>query len=112
VKGRHYNVGPLAVAGAPWWATGEPYGVLLYVVDGIIDVPPDELSEERKAWLKSRGYVHIHEFVNGDGELKDYVVYLKHTAARSFDFNGGPPVPPNVPHPVTPGIDYDFMPNW
>jgi hypothetical protein len=37
VVGRHYNVGPSAApAGTPWWATGEPYGVLLYKVDGII----------------------------------------------------------------------------
>ena len=112
VKGRHYNVGPLALAGVPWWATVEPYGVLLYVVDGIIDVPPDELSEEREARLKARGYVHIHEFVDEHGdELEDYVIYLKHTAVTEFYFNGGPAAP-DTNHMVNPGIDYEFMPNW
>jgi len=113
VKGRHYNVGPwMAPAGTPRWATQEPYGVLLFVVDGIIDVPPDDLSYDREQWLKDHGYVHFHELVDSDSvESEDYVVYLKHTAVRSFYFDGGP-MAPGSNHDVTPGIDYNFMPNW
>ncbi len=111
VKGRHYNVGPWFLpVGTPWWATGEEYGVLLFVVDGIIDVPPGELPEGREGWLKAHGYVHIHELVFANGiEYEDLVVYLKHTAVRSFFFDGGPMMPN---YDVTPGVDYNFMPNW
>jgi hypothetical protein len=113
VLGKHYNVGPTpTVAGeTPWWATGEDFGVLLYHVDGIIDVPPDELSMARENQLKKKGYVHFHEFVNSGGELEDYVIYLKHTAVRKFYFNGGP-MAPGSNHMVTPGVDYMFIPNW
>jgi hypothetical protein len=112
VIGRHYNVGPLAVASAPWWASSEDYGVLLYKVDGIIDVPPSELSSAREDWLKAHGYVHVHEFVDSGGvELEDFVVYLKHTAVRSFYFDGGPGAGV-TDHPVTPGIDPLFPNNW
>lgn len=109
VKGRHYNIGP---SGTPsWWATGEPNGILLFVVDGIIDAPPGELPEGREDWLKDRGYVHFHELVFSDGttEYEDLVVYLKHTAVREFYFDGGPMAPM---YWVYPGIDYNFMPNW
>jgi hypothetical protein len=111
VIGLHYNVGPWAVPhGTPWWATGEPYGVLLFKVDGIIDVPPDDLSSKMENWYRKHGYVHIHEFVDEYGvELEDYVVYLKHTAVRTFFFDGGPMTPM---YWVYPGVDYDFMPNW
>lgn len=112
VLGKHYNVGPwMAPSGTPWWATGEDYGVLLYHVDGIIDVPPNELSDARESMLKNKGYVHVHEFVNSGGELEDYVIYLKHTAVREFYFNGGPAAPGSN-HMVTPGVDYMFIPNW
>jgi hypothetical protein len=113
VIGRHYNVGPLMVPErTPWWATEEPYGVLLYKVDGLIDVPPDHLPEKRAAWYQKHGYVHVHEFVDEDGMLlEDYVVYLKHTAVRAFYFDGGPGAP-DTDHMVHPGIDYDFIPNW
>jgi hypothetical protein len=110
VVGKHYNVGPPPAAGAPWWAHSEPYGVQLYQVHGIIDVPPEELSLEEEQWYKDHGYIHIHEFVDGGGnELHDYVVYLKHTAIREFFFDGGPVQPM---YDVEPGIDYGFMPNW
>ena len=113
VKGRHYNVGPwMAPAGAPWWASEEPHGVLLFMVDGIMDVPPEGLTEEKMQWLKEKGYVHFHELVDAEGnENEDIVVYLKHTAVREFYFDGGP-MAPGSDHDVTPGIDYDFMPNW
>jgi hypothetical protein len=65
----------------------------------------------REYQLKKKGYVHFHEFVNSGGELEDYVIYLKHTAVREFYFNGGPAAPGSN-HMVTPGIDYNFIPNW
>ncbi|TET64951.1 hypothetical protein E3J49_02905 [Candidatus Bathyarchaeota archaeon] len=113
VKGRHYNVGPwMAPAGTPWWASEEPYGVLLFMVDGILEVPPDELTEEKEQWLKEVGYVHFHELVDMMGnENEDIVVYLKHTAVRAFYFDGGL-MAPGSNHDVSPGIDYNFMPNW
>ncbi len=113
VKGRHYNVGPwMAPSGTPWWATGEPYGVLLFMVDGIMDVPPEGLTEEKEQWLKEEGYVHFHELVDADGvENEDVVVYLKHTAVREFYFDGGP-MAPGSNHNVSQGIDYNFMINW
>ena len=113
IVGRHYNVGPwMAPAGTPWWVTGEPYGELLYIVHGIIDVPPEELTMKEEMWYKDRGYVHVHEFVDqGGNELHDYVLYLKHTAVSEFYFNGGPMAPMSN-HMVEPGIDYMFTPNW
>jgi len=108
VIGLHYNTG----MGMPFWAMYDPYGILLYKVDGIIDVPPEQLSPERETWLKDHGYVHIHEFVSADTgeELEDFVVYLKHTAVTSFYFT--PPMAPWNAHDVNPGIDYEFIPNW
>ena len=115
VIGRHYNVGPwMAPSGTPWWSSDAEYGVMLYKVDGLIDVPPAELSAKRVTWLKAHGYVHVHEFldINGD-ELTEWVVYLKHTARTSFTLDGGPGQPsPPYEHFVTPGIDYQFPNNW
>jgi hypothetical protein len=114
VIGRHYNVGPVAPGEDPWWASDIDYGVMLYKVDGLIDVPPSELTAEREDWLKSHGYIHVHEFVDSFGvESADWVVYLKHTARTSFTLDGGPGAPnPLYEHYVTPGIDYDFPNNW
>jgi hypothetical protein len=114
VIGRHYNIGPLAAGEAPWWASDEDYGVMLYKVDGLIDVPPNELPEGREGWLKAHGYVHVHEFVDVGGTISpDWVVYLKHTARTSFTLDGGPGAPnPPYEHYVTPGIDYRFPNNW
>jgi hypothetical protein len=114
VVGRHYNLGPYG-AGASWWANGEPDKVLLYKVHGIIDAPPSQLSTKRTAKLKKQGYVHYHELIYASGpmqgqESQNYVVYLKHTAVRSFYFDS-PPMP-GAAHQVKPGVDYAFMPNW
>jgi hypothetical protein len=111
IVGKHYNVGPWFLPGSAWWASGEPYGALLYSVHGIIDVPPAELSATEEDWYKSHGYVHIHEFVNSGGILEDYVVYFKHTAVTAFMFNGGPGAPATN-HYVEVGIDYEFPNNW
>jgi hypothetical protein len=111
IVGKHYNVGPwMAPSGAKWWTSDVEYGELLFIVHGIIDVPPSELSDWDEAMYKNQGYVHFHEFLDGDGnELEDYVVYLKHIAVEEFFFDGGP-AKPNVW--VYPGVAYNFMPNW
>lgn len=113
VVGKHYNVGPwFAPVEAPFWAHDEPWGKMLYKVHGIIDVPTDELTDAEEKWYKDRGYVHVHEFVDGDGnDFDDYVVYFKHTAVTEFNFNGGPGAP-MTNHLVEPGVDYDFPNNW
>lgn len=110
VVGRHYNVGPFG-ADASWWAPEEPHGVLLYKVDGIIALPPDDLDPGYEAHLKKKGYVHVHELVNATDMTisEDMAVYLKHTAVRSFVFH--PPMVTDDRY-VTPGIDFLFMPNW
>jgi hypothetical protein len=110
VVGRHYNVGPFVAAGEPWWAPEEPYGVLLFKVDGII--APKDPDMKYEAHLKKKGYVHRHELVNGGNEHPEMAVYLKHTAVRHFYFDPQMPMPMRVDHEVTPGIDFDFMPNW
>jgi len=113
VSGYHYNVGPtMAPAGAQWWASGEDWGAKLYKVYGIIEVPPEDLTMKQENKLKAKGYVHVHEFVDENGdELEDYVVYLKHKAVRDFYFDGGPGTP-MTDHMVDKGTDYNFAPNW
>jgi hypothetical protein len=56
--------------------------------------------------------MHYHEFVNvNDGSHHPtLVVWLKHTARSTFNFDGGPA--PQFAHEVTPGVDYEFMPNY
>jgi selenium-binding protein 1 len=105
VVGKHYNTGPF---GAPqWWSSDAPDGELLFIVHGIIDT----WSEEKAASYTARGYIHYHELVSvEDGSLHaDKVVWLKHTARTSFNLDGGPH--PELAHEVTPGLDYEFIPN-
>lgn len=104
--GKHYNTGPF---GAPqWWSSDAPDGELLFVVHGIIDT----WSEEKAERYASRGYVHYHELVKvSDGSHHPTkVVWLKHTARTTFNFDRGPH--PELGHQVTPGVDYEFIPNW
>ena len=106
LKGKHYNYGPY---GAPqWWSSDAPDGELLYIVHGIIDT----WSWNKAVRYASRGYVHYHELVKvSDSTVHpSKVVWLKHTARTSFTLDGGPH--PELSHEVTPGVDYDFMPNW
>jgi selenium-binding protein 1 len=105
VVGKHYNTGPFGAS--QWWSSDAPDGALLFNVQGIIDTWSLEKADD----FASRGYVHYHELVRvSDGALHPTkVVWLKHTAVLSFDFNGGPR--PDLGHVVTPGIDYNFMPN-
>jgi selenium-binding protein 1 len=103
--GKHYNTGPFGMA--QWWSSDAPDGELLYIVHAIIDT----WSEEKAENYASRGYVHYHELVKvSDGSLNPTkVVWLRHTARTSFDFDGGPH--PELGHDVTPGVDFDFIPN-
>ncbi|MBE0411718.1 MAG: hypothetical protein IBX69_18480 [Anaerolineales bacterium] len=104
--GKHYNTGPF---GAPnWWSSDAEDGQLLYIVHGIIDT----WSAEKASDYAARGYTHYHELVAvSDGELHPTkVVWLKHTAVTSFTLDGGPR--PDFSHAVTPGIDFEFIPNW
>lgn len=104
--GKHYNTGPF---GAPsWWSSDAPDGELLYMVHAIIDT----WSEDKAEMYSSRGYIHYHELVKvADGTLHpDKVVWLKHIARTSFNLDGGPH--PELAHSVTPGVDYEFIPNW
>lgn len=103
--GKHYNTGPFS---APqWWSSDVPDGELLYIVHAVIDT----WSEEKAVSYAARGYVHYHELVTvDDGELHpSKVVWLKHIARTSFTLDGGPH--PELSHEVTPGIDYEFVPN-
>jgi selenium-binding protein 1 len=104
--GKHYNTGPFGASS--WWSSDAGDGELLFLVVGIID----EWTEAGADVYASRGYVHYHELVSvSDGmEHPTKVVWLKHIARTSFNFDGGPH--PEFQHEVTPGVDYDFMPNW
>lgn len=105
VVGKHFNTGPF---GAPqWWSSDAPDGELLFKVNGIIDTWTKEKAEAYAA----RGYVHYHELLSvADGsEHPTKVVWLKHTARSSFNFDGGPH--PELGHYVTPGVDFNFIPN-
>ncbi|CAN5873195.1 hypothetical protein BH23ACT11_BH23ACT11_31130 [soil metagenome] len=103
--GKHYNTGPF---GAPqWWSSDAAAGELLYIVDAVIDT----WSEDKAAAYAARGYVHYHELVSAsDGTLHPTkVAWLKHTARTSFTLDGGPH--PELAHEVTPGIDFELIPN-
>jgi selenium-binding protein 1 len=103
--GKHYNTGPFGAA--QWWSTDAPDGELLYIVHAIIDT----WSEEKAQAYAGRGYIHYHELVNvNDGTLHPTkVVWLKHIARTTFMLDGGPH--PELAHEVTPGVDYEFIPN-
>jgi hypothetical protein len=103
---KHYNTGPF---GAPqWWSSDAPDGGLLYIVHGIIDT----WSEEKAADYAARGYIHYHELVETsdvDTLHPTKVVWLKHIARTFFTLDGGPH--PELSHELTPGVDYEFVPN-
>ncbi|MDX1688860.1 MAG: hypothetical protein R3248_12835 [Candidatus Promineifilaceae bacterium] len=102
---KHYNTGPF---GAPqWWSSDAPDGELLYIVHAIIDT----WSVEKAEAYAERGYIHYHELISvEDGTLHpSKVAWLKHTARTTFTLDGGPH--PELAHVVTPGVDYEFIPN-
>ena len=105
VQGKHYNTGP---GGVPqWWSSDADDGELLFIVHGIIDTWSTEKADQYAA----KGYVHYHELLSVEDRTlhPTKVVWLKHTARTSFDFDGGPH--PELRHDVTPGVDYEFIPN-
>lgn len=106
LQGKHYNTGPF---GAPnWWSSDAPDGALLYIVHGVIDT----WSEAKAADYADRGYTHYHELISVDDGITphpDLVVWLKHHAVSHFNFDGGPA--PQFAHEVSPGVDYEFIPN-
>lgn len=105
--GKHYNTGPFS---APqWWSSDAPDGAYLYKVHGIIDV----WTAEKAAFYASRGYVHYHELITVSGGVlhPSKVVWLRHTARTTFTLDGGPH-PPAIGIQVTPGVHYEFLPNW
>jgi len=103
--GKHYNTGPFGMPQG--WSSDAADGELLYIVHGIIDTWSADKAEKYAA----RGYVHYHEFLSVmDGKLHPTkVVWLRHTARKSFTLDGGPH--PELGHDVTPGVDYEFIPN-
>ncbi len=104
--GKHYNSGPF---GAPhWWSSDASDGELLYIVHAIIDT----WSVEKAEMYASLGYVHYHELIKVSDETlhPTKVVWLKHTARTRFELDGGPR--PDLGHDVSPGKDYEFIPNW
>ncbi|MDT8304377.1 MAG: hypothetical protein RRC07_00460 [Anaerolineae bacterium] len=105
--GKHYNTGPFGMP--QWWSSDAPDGSLLYVADVIID----EWTAEKAEDYAARGYIHYHELVSvEDGSLHPTKVgWFKHIAVSSFTLDGGPH-PEAVGYEVTPGIDYQFMPNY
>ncbi len=103
--GKHVNTGPF---GAPsWWSSDAGDGALLFKVKGIIDT----WTPEKAAAYAQIGFVHYHELVNIETGKKHptKVVWLKHIARSSFNFDGGPH--PELAHYVTPGVDFNFIPN-
>ncbi len=105
--GKHYNTGPFPPMNSSWWSGDAGDGELLYIVHAIIDT----WTTDKAASYASRGYVHYHELVKvSDGALHPTkVLWLKHTARTSFTLDGGPH--PEFAHEVTPGVDYEFIPN-
>ena len=103
--GKHYNTGPFGAS--QWWSSNAPDEELLYKVHAIIDT----WSPEKAARYANRGYIHYHELIEVDGgELHPtIVVWLKHQSRTTFTLDGGPH--PELTHPITPGVDYDFIPN-
>jgi len=103
--GKHYNTGPFDKP--QFWSSDAPDGEYLYKVHAIIDT----WSPEKAEMYAKKGYVHYHHFISVDTGDKhpSKVPWLKHTARTSFIFDGGPHHA--VPHDVTPGVDYEFMPN-
>jgi hypothetical protein len=105
--GKHYNTGSFGAT--KWWSSDALDGELLFKVDAIID----EWTEEKAAEYAERGFVHYHELVKvSDGSLHPYkVVWLKHIAVTTFTLDGGP-MQPDPGIPMTPGVAYNFMPNY
>ena len=103
---KHYNTGPF---GSPkFWSSDAPDGELLYMAQVIID----EWTPENAESYAARGYVHYHELLSVDdgSPHPTKVGWFKHIARTTFTRDGGPAPDPETL--VTPGVDYNFIPNW
>lgn len=103
---KHYNTGPFGAS--QWWSSDAPDGELLYMAQVIID----EWTPDKAESYAALGYVHYHELVSvADGTLHPTKVgWFKHIARTTFTRDGGPH--PDTTQQVTPGVDYNFIPNW
>ncbi len=119
--GKHFNTGPLRKGGpAPrFWSSDADDHAQLYWVDVLIS----EWSPQIAQFRMLQGYVHYHELIRKDDGCQhpSLVVWMRHSAVRSFTFDGGPPQqrpdgrpfrPRNVGHQVLPGVDTNFPPNY
>lgn len=118
--GKHFNTGPLLMDGPPrFWSSDGGDHKQLYWVDVLISEWSPEIAQRRMI----DGYVHYHEIVQkDDGCLHPRLVaWMRHSALRSFTFDGGAPQtrpdgrpfrPRNVGHEVRPGVDTNFPPNY
>lgn len=118
--GKHFNTGPLAMDATPrFWSSDAQDHQQLYWVDLLISEWTPEIAQRRMV----DGYVHYHELVQkDDGCLHPKMVaWMRHSALRSFTFDGGAPQlrpdgrpfrPRNVGHEVRPGVDTNFPPNY
>ena len=104
--GKHFNTGPFGAEA--WWSSDASDGALLYLVEGKID----RWSELNAAKYYAKGYTHYHHLVNVSTNMvhPDKVVWLKHVAVGDFTLDKGPH--PELGHPVVPGVDFRFVPNW
>jgi hypothetical protein len=68
---------------------------------------------EKAEAYASRGYVHRHEMraVDGGAEHPNKVIWLRHTAITTFNFDGGLMLG-MAQHYVTHGVDFDFPNNY
>jgi hypothetical protein len=105
-EGRHYNTGPFGASS--WWSSDADDGQLLYLVDAVVDT---WTTQKAKRYAQN-GYLHYHELISvANGNLHpNKIVWLKHIAVSNFTLDGGPH--PEFSHPVSPGIDFDFLANW
>ena len=106
VVAKHFNTGP--GGSSNFWSSDAPDGELLYIAQIIID----EWTPEKAEMYAASGYVHYHELLRADtGEPHPTKVgWFKHIARTSFTLDGGPGSP--FYHSVTPGVDFEFIPNW
>ena len=105
--GKHFNTGPFGAA--QWWSSDAADGEYLFKLDGIID----SWTLDKATDYAAPGYVHYHELVSvADSSLHPTkVVWFKHIARTSFAPDGGPH-PPDPGIEITPGVAFDFLPNW
>ncbi|MDH5232221.1 MAG: hypothetical protein OEY38_19330 [Gammaproteobacteria bacterium] len=104
--GKHVNTGPNGAAS--WWSSDAENGSLLYLVNGRVD--EWTMANSIKYFMK--GFTHYHPLLAvKDGSMHPTkVLWLKHIATQSFTQDGGPH--PELSHSVSPGPDWQFVPNW